>query len=205
MRRSYSFLCKTSNIKYACQNCFNQNKLLFLSLLFICIVGLLTGIFVALKCGITTATLKDFNLQIYTCEDGSFFGNFFSRFISCFGNVLLLFLCSLAIFITPVGHVLVAYRCYLVGFNTTLLITLFGISGAISGIIIILPCQLVITAICIVYFVLMCNRRSQKKKFGRCDLPFLKPTLLFALLLLVICLTETLLLTLFSVNTILVL
>ena len=205
MKKSYSLLCRTSNIKYACQNCFNQNKLLFLSLLFICIVGLLTGIFVALKCGITTSTLKDFNLQIYTCENGSFFGNFFSRFCSCFGNVLILFICSLTIVLLPIGYTLIAYRCYLVGFNTTLLITLFGINGAISGIIIILPCQLIISAICIIYFVLMSNRRTQKKKFGRCDLTFLKPILLFSLLLLIICLIETLLITIFSVNTILVL
>ena len=205
MHKSYSFLCKTSNIKYVCQNCYNQNKLLFLSLLFVCIVGILTGIFVALKCGITTSTLKDYNLQIYTCENSSFFGNFFSRFGSCFGNVIILFICTLGIILIPVGYTLIAYRCYLVGFNTTLLITLFGISGAISGIIIILPCQLIISALCIIYFVLMSNRRKQKKCFGHSDLNFLKTTLLFLVLLLLICVIETLLLTIFSVNTILVL
>lgn len=205
MRGSYSFMCRTSNIKYAFSNCFKQNKLLFLTLFFVCIVGILTGVFVALKCGITTATLKDFNLEIYSCNDNSFFGNFFSRFISCFFNIIILLVCSLTVFLVPVGYILVAYRGYLVGFNTTLLISLFGISGALSGLLIIFPSQILISIICIVYFVLMTNRAVQKKKFGTSQINVLKTTLVCLVVLLIICLVESLLLGVFSVKTILVL
>jgi hypothetical protein len=65
---------------------------------------------------------------------------------------MLISVASLHVLFIPIGYVVVGYIAYLLGFNITVLICLFGISGAITSILVILPCQLAILAVLSVYF-----------------------------------------------------
>lgn len=197
-------MCKTSNIKYSILAGFKQNKFLYIFSVFVAVLGLITGIFVALKCGITLATLNDYNLSVYTCENVASFAMFISRLFSCFCVLLILTISSLYVLLIPVGFIFIGYRSYLVGFNCALLVCLFGISGAITSILVIFPCQLLLTLTFIVYFVMMINRAEQRKKFGQSCTSFWKMFFIFTAILFFICLVETLLLILFNASTILV-
>lgn len=192
--KSYAFMCKISDLKYGIISNFKKNKILYLFSLLLSLVGLLTGIFVAFKCGVTLSTLNDFNLQIYTCNELASFNYFFTRLISYTLFLLILFICSLTVYLVPVGLILIAYRTYLAGFNCTLLLTLFGISGALTSIIIILPFQLIITFLYVIYFILTINRTESKKRFGNCDISFCKLFFSFFIILTFLNLIQTILL-----------
>ena len=146
-------MCKTSNIKYFILEKFKKHRFVLISLIFFAIVGLLTGVFVALKCGVTLATLSDYNLDSYTCSQINSFSNFMTRLLSCGCNMVLLCVSATFVFIIPVGYILTAYRMYLAGFNCALLASLYGFTGALNSILIILPCQIFISVILILYFI----------------------------------------------------
>ena len=192
--KSYAFLCKVSDIKYGMLSNFKKNKFLYFITFLFAGIGLLTGIFVAFKCGITLSTLNDFNLHIYTSNELALFSYFFTRLASYILFLLLLFICSLTVYLVPVGLILIAYRTYLAGFNCILLLTLFGISGAFTSIIIILPFQLIITLLYIVYYILLLNRAESKRKFGYCNLSFFKIFFSLFLILTILNLIQTMLL-----------
>lgn len=192
--KSYAFVCKVSNIKYSLIANFKKNKILYIVSLFLVFLGFLTGIFVAIKSGITLSTLSDYNLCVYSSSQLSSFSYFFTRLISYTSFLVILSICSFTIYFLPVGFILIAYRTYLAGFNCCLLFLLFGVSGAITSILIILPFQLIITLIFITYFVLMINRTEQKRKFGSCDISFKKSLCWFFVFLTILNLIETILL-----------
>ena len=166
MKKSYAVLCNFSNIKYACKTNFLKNKIIYLILFFLSIFGILTGILVALKCGITSATLGDYNLCYYEAEQLSSFSLFFKRLFSHIIFLFVLSCLSLNVCLVPVGIILITYRTYLAGFNCALLVSMFGVSGGITSLIIILPLQLFATLLFITFFVLMINRAEQRKKIG---------------------------------------
>jgi len=192
--KSYALLCKVSNIKYSFIANLKKNKILYIISLFLALLGFLTGIFVAIKSGITLATLSDYNLCVYSSSQLSSFSYFFTRLLSYTSFLVILSICSLSIYLLPVGFILIAYRTYLAGFNCCLLILLFGVSGAITSILIILPFQLIITLTFIIYFVLVINRAEQKRKFGSSDISFKKLFGWFFVFLTILNLIETLLL-----------
>lgn len=196
-------MCRTTNLKYIVTEKFRAHKYIFISLVFFAIVGLLTGIFVAIKCGVSASTLTDFNLESYTCTKINSFSNFVTRLWSCVVNIFILFIASLWLFLVPVGYVVTAYRMYLAGFNCALLVCLYGFTGAITSILIVLPCQIVISFILICFFVSMIDASVEKRKFHSRP-KTLKKVLLFVLLTAAICLLETILLTIFSAKVIFV-
>lgn len=204
MKKSYSFLCKVSNIKYGLISTYKHNKLIIFIGLFCVLVGLLTGIFVAFKSGITTSTLGDYNLQIYSCQEYADIHSLLSRIFSYLCVLLILTVCSLTVFLTPIGFLTIAYRSYLIGFNCSLMIILFGVSGAINSLIIILPFQLASMLVFLVYFVLRLNISVQKRKIGSSDLNASKVFILTLIILILLAIVETLLLLLFNAGTILV-
>lgn len=192
------------NFKFALKSFFADNKFMIISLIVVAFLGLLTGILVAIKSGLTISNLGDFNIKISEHTGVVEFAGVWERFKSVFINVLLISVASLYVLLIPVGYVVVAYRAYLLGFNITLLICLLGVSGAITSILVILPCQLLILATLICYFVVLVSVMDSRKRYGRSEFNFFKVVLLFLLVLFVLCVIEALLLTLFSANTILV-
>lgn len=204
MAKSYTYLCKVSNIKYTILGCVKRNKFLIIISLFLGLIGLLTGIFVAIKCGITTATLSDYNLTIYSCNEYADFGAFISRIFSYLCLLAILTVTSLNVVIVPIGLATLTYRAYLIGFNVTLLIVLYGFTGAFTSLIIIFPIQIVSMLILVAYFVVTINSRMQKKRYGKSEISLFKTFLISFGLLILLSLIETLLLIIFKASNILV-
>lgn len=201
---SKKFSRKSMNFKFAVKSFFLANKFLIISLCVAIFLGLLTGILVAVKSGICADNLHHFNLKVCEHTGELQFASVWERFRSVLINVMLITVASLHVLLIPIGYVVVAYRAYLLGFNITVLICLFGISGAITSILVILPCQLAILAVLSVYFSVMISIIDSRKRYGRCSQSILKVLILFLVILFVICLVEAILLGLFSANTILV-
>ena len=118
----------------------------------------------------------------------------------CFG-------CSFTDYLLPVAVLFLAYRGYLLGVNTCLIIAVNGISGIIFSIIIVLPCQLLALAIMLLFYILMSRCYKDRRLLGGCRVPNQKMKILIAtfLAVIVVCLLEALLLAIFSPKVILVL
>ena len=198
------FSRKSMNFRFAVKSFFLANKFLMISLCVTIFLGLLTGILVAIKSGICTDNLQHFDLKVCEHTGELQFASVWERFRSVLINVMLITVASLHVFLIPIGYVVVAYRAYLLGFNIAVLICLFGISGAITSILVILPCQLAILAVLSVYFSVMISIMDSRKRYGRCNQNIFKVIILFLVVLFVICIVEAILLGLFSANTILV-
>ena len=203
--QTYSRLNKISNIKYNLTGFFRFNKIKILVLIFIAVLGIFTGIFTATKSGINITNFQGYNLYIYA--DGSVFSFdvFFYRMLSHITVLVIISICSYSIFLLPLSYILFFYRAYLIGLNCTFLIILFGFSGIFTSVIIIIPCQIIITFIFIIYFCLMINRAVEKKRFGICNKPkFINIFLITLLILTLLNFIETMLLILLNARTIFV-
>lgn len=205
MAKSYFFLRKRINFNFSIKSFFEANKILIIILLACFLIGLLTGIFVAIKSGITLETISDFNLSIKHCENEFYLADFWTRFSSVLINMLILLVASLYVLLIPIGCVIIIYRSYLIGFNCTLIIALFGFSGAITSILVLFPLQIIISAFLILFFILNIKMSEQKKKYGIAKSGRFKISFLFIILFLVLIIIESILLYLFNATTILVL
>lgn len=203
--QAYSRINRISNIKYGITGFFRQNKIKIFVLIFLAVLGILTGVFTALKSGISVYNSQDYNLFVFTNGNLFSFDIFFSRMLSHITVIAVISLGSLTIFLLPFSYLIYIYRTYLIGFNCTLLIVLFGFSGIFTSIVIIIPCQIAVTFVFIVYFCIMINRAIEKRRFGYCEKPkFLKVFLITLLILTLLNVIETLLLICLNGNTILV-
>lgn len=202
--RSCRFNRRAMNLKYALLGFFRESKVLILIMCVIVAIGLLTGVFVAIKSGITVATLSDFDISLSKCGGGIAFASVWERFFSVLINFAIILVASLSIFLLPLGFVVVAYRAYLVGFNVALMVCLFGVGGAISGIIVVVPCQILLLALEILFFVAMVKNADCKKKYGRPCLNFVGWLLVCLGVGFLLCLAEAILLFVFSATAILV-
>lgn len=205
MPKSIYALRKILNKKYAVLNFLSANKALIISFVMVILLGLITGIFVAVKSGITITNAANFDLCIIDCSGKLQFAGVWARLSSVLVNMLILLVASTSVFLLPLGFITLAYRAYLLGFNITLLVCLCGFGGAISAIIVIVPCQLVLLALEVLFCIIMVHNIDCKKKFGRaCGVGVTKWIFLFLIALFVVCLLETMLLGIFSARTILV-
>lgn len=203
--QAYSRINRISNIKYGITGFFRQNKIKIFVLIFLAVLGILTGVFTALKSGISVYNTQDYNLFVFTNGNLFSFDIFFSRMLSHITVIAVISLGSLTILLLPFSYLIYIYRAYLIGFNCTLLIVLFGFSGIFTSIVIIIPCQIAVTFVFIVYFCIMINRAIEKRRFGYCEKPkFLKVFLITLLILTLLNVIETLLLICLNGNTILV-
>lgn len=204
MRTSWRLNRKAMNLKYALLGFFRESKVLILLFCVISAIGILTGVLVAIKSGITLANIGDYGICISKCGNTIAFATVWERFFSVTINFAIIFVASLSVFVLPLGFVVVAYRAYLVGFNVALMVCLFGVGGAISGIIVVVPCQILLLAIEILFCVAMVKNADCKKKYGRPCCSF--PKWLFACLgaTFLVCLVEAILLCAFSASAILV-
>lgn len=110
---------------------------------------------------------------------------------------------SIVVFTLPIGVLIVGFRGYLLGFNISALCAGFGLSGIIDAILIVLPCQLCILFLLVIYLAFISKAHSNCKRFGEKG-SRLKIFLLFFLLLLVVNLIETILICIFAPSVILV-
>lgn len=196
--KTKSFL---SNFTYSCKSHMSECKLRLIITYVLLVLGLFIGVFVAVRLNNDGILDKagDYGFVDFSLSNVASFSSFFKRLLSfaVLGGLICLF--SLTIFLYPIAEIILIYRAYLIGLNLVIIIICGGLGGLFTSLLIILPCQLVAimilsTMFCIFSKQAKCSGREKWKTVGIC----------FALLL-VVDIVETILLSIFSANIILVL
>lgn len=204
--RNDKFALSTNGIKYSLAEGFKSNKKTCFLLIILSFVGILTGVFTAINyCnGETLINFNDFSLCQYLNGELGTLELFFSRFLSYSIVILIVSFSSLSIFLIPINFFLIAYRGYLLSLNVSIMVILYGIGGILTGLLIILPCQLLSLIVIGMYICASNSKAISKKKYGTCNNKLLSKFFLTLIILTFLNLAETLLLTLFSSRIILV-
>lgn len=188
----------------------HRHKVLLLCLLFVSIVAVLTGVFTAIKNAdnYSAVWFDNYNIKNFYNSDMGTWDLFFNRFGSYLVCLLIVLISSLNIFLTPFGIVVLVLRSYLVGLNCCFMFLLFGLSGMLTTIIIILPIQIINLVLLIAFCAQMFIRARNKQKYGTYCVGGEKKTMsiffIFLVLFTLVNAVETLLLFMFSSKIILV-
>ena len=187
-----------------------KHKILLIVLSFVALVSVLTGVFTAIKNAdnYSSVWFDNYNIMnFYNSKIGTWelFFNRFGSYLICLGVV---FASSFHVLLSPFSIMAIVIRSYLVGLNCCFMFLLFGLSGMLTTIIIILPIQLINVLLLIAFCSLMFVRARNKQKYGSyCVGGEKKPFVLFLIFLVLFTLVnvvETLLLFIFSSKIILV-
>lgn len=196
MSKSYKSHSFFYGLKFSCINSLKANKVKVVVSFSLILIAICTGIFVAIKynnaynlCQLQEIDIDDFYSGIAGSSSA-----FLSRSLSLCVNVLLLSLLAFSPFLLPLAEVLFVYRGYLFGLNFALMVIFYGLGGAITAIVVVLPCQLCIIAMMVMFFLVLQKINSNSKKFGCADCNRILFVLIFLLLLLAVNLIETVLL-----------
>ena len=180
------------------------NKFMLIIFLVISIITLFTGIIIAAKTH--SSIMANDNFGLVDITTGGLTTTFFTRLLSMMFMVLILFGCSFTIYVVPISIIFISYRSYLLGLNICLMIINYGFSGALISIIVAFPCQLIAIGVMILFYVTMLKTNKDYKAWGGCRTPYqrLKILIITIIVLLLLCLLESLLLAIFSAKVILV-
>lgn len=163
-----SFSRRFGGLKYKLFDTFKENKKTTLFLIIFCLIGLLTGIFTAIRYsnGASLINFNDFSLSQYLSGELGTSDLFFSRLLSTSVVVVITCLCSFSIFLIPVNFILVTYRAYLLTLNCSLIIIVNGLGGFVTCLLIIFPCQVISLLIICLFCSISCKRAVLKRRYG---------------------------------------
>lgn len=193
-------------IKYKFVEGINNNKKTCFIIVIVCLLGILTGVFTAINyCnGQSLINFNDYSICKFLSGDLATLNLFFSRFFSYTLVLTIIWVSSLSVYLFPVSLFVLAYRGYLLSLKVSIMIILYGVSGFITGFIVVFPIHLA-GLILLSCFACLCFKKAcLKRKFGTCNFNLWDKYLLFLLLLTVLNIIETFLLTIFSGKSILV-
>ena len=194
-------------LKYSIKDYFYQNKLKLLICLVFCVVGLLTGIFTAVKLFKLgdSELLEAFNSSFTITDLEQFSSNFFGRFLSYEFVSILLIVFSIHPALYIFGWCLLAYRTFLIAINCVSIILFFSFNGILKSLLILLPCQIIMLLILMLFYCYMCRQIKIDKFVKHTKLKnILTPFLIVTLCLTIVNLVETILLLIFKSSIILV-
>lgn len=183
-----------------------ENKIRLFIILFLIFTALLTGIFTALKAD--DIKLYTFDYLIYDYVEGEIitFNALFNRLLSVEVVFAIVTIASLSPLLSTIGYFVLIYRSYLVGFNITIIVINFGLTGVFSSLIVLLS-QLIILFTFSLFFIIMISRAKTRSKYGKsaCRTKFgiNHPTLITQIMLVLIVLIETILFVIFQSKVIL--
>lgn len=206
MVKSYKAHSFFNGLRFSCGNAIKENKVKIFVSLALVLVAIFTGVFIAIKCHRTyeLGRLREISLNDFYMGIAASSSAFFSRSISLVVNVLILTGLSFSPFLLPLAQVLFVYRGYLFGLNFALVFIFYGIGGAITGIIVILPCQIATLFVLIMFFVIFQKINRNCRRFGGAECNRFLFVVLGIVLLLLLNLIETILLCVLSGKVIMV-
>ena len=204
--RNGKFAVNVTGLKYKIAEGFKNNKKTCFFIFIVALIGVLTGVFTAINyCnGATLINFNDFSLCKYLAGELGSLELFFSRFLSYTTILLIVAFSSISVFILPVNFFLIAYRGYLLSLNVSIMVIMYGIGGIMTGLVIILPCQLISLFLICTFVCVASNKAHMKKRYGHCNFKLWDKLLIIGLLLTAINVIETLLIYIFSSKVILV-
>ncbi len=194
-----------NGLRFSCVNALKANRVKIVVTAILILIAISTGVFVAIKskgsdlCNLQEISLSDFYSGFVA--SASAFG---ARCFSLVVNVLILVALSFSPYLFPLSILLFVYRAYLFGLNFALIFIFYGIGSAFTAVVIILPCQLLMIFVLLMFYLILERMNCNCKKFGGSDCNRLMFILMSFLLLLLINLAETILLLLLSGRVILV-
>lgn len=198
---------KFAGFKYQTIDFLYRHKIKIYICLFCLVLGILTGVFTAIKMFNTDSSelFDAFNITTSISEIESLSANFFGRLVSCEIVAILLLLFSQTIFTEIFGYCLITYRAFLVSINCVSLVIIYSFGGVLKAILIILPCQLIMLFVLCMYFCYnnyLCIERRKYRSIKAKD--FIFPFLIVSAVLGIANILETVLLFVFQSNVILV-
>lgn len=205
--KSYAAAAKWANLKYSTVGFFKANQFKIIIVSAIVLLAFVTGIFSAVKFvdGESTIAYSDFGIKEFASGNSGTTAMFFERFASYGAVIIVLSLCSLTAFLFPIGVVFLVYRGFLLGLNITFVVVLYGMSGIVTGILIIFPLQLAMLCLLLWFFILARDKCVVKGKYGtKKGVNLAVLMLVFLLLLTLVNIAETTLLVLTSARVILI-
>lgn len=205
--KSYAMAAKFSNIKYSVVAFFKANQIRIIIVAGFVLLAFVTGIFSAVKFigGEISLAYSDFGIKEFANGNSGTTAMFFERFASCGVVIVVLSVCSLTAVLFPIGVVFLVYRSFLLGLNIAFVVVLYGISGIITGILIIFPLQLIMLLLMLWFFILARDKCIAKGKYGKKrGMGVFVLMLIFLLALTLVNLAETILLVISSSRVILV-
>ncbi len=165
-----------NGLKFSFLNAMKANKIKIIITFAIILVGIFTGIFVAIKSDKTFSLelLQDISLKNYYSGFVLSTSTFFIRYLSlCINLVIITFIaCFPKLF--PLSWVLYIYRAYLFGLNFSLIFIIYGVGSMFTAIVVILPCQLLTLFLMLLYQITLSQIILNLKKYGSCEIS--KPT-----------------------------
>ncbi len=182
-----------------------ERKAIILIFSLFMLVAFLTGIIVGVKTHNSYIVSNNFGV-VNISSNAVSASTFFTRLFSMLLVTLLLFGCSYTKWFSPIALILLVYRSYLLGLYACLMIALYGVSGTIVSIIIMLPCQLLVLAVMLMVYVTLAKTWKDNRCYGIYKTQRQKTKILLTglLLLLGICICEELIIVIFSAKVILV-
>ena len=195
-----NFSSKVLNLKYAFFESVKDCKKTYFFLVLLALIGILTGVFTAINyCnGATLAYFSNYSLNKFLLGELATFNLIFYRFLSYTTVVVIVSITSLSVYLIPINFFLIAYRGYLLSLNVSIMVILYGIGGILTGIFVVLPCQLISLIIISFYAGSACKRAYNRKCYGTNHLKKLPRLLLTIIALTIVNLIETILLAVFS-------
>ena len=206
MIKSYKSRSLFSTLKFSFGDAVRKNRWKLIFSIFIAVAGIVFGVVIATKADLNDAlkTLQDISIKNFQNGIVGSAGEFFARFFSLLFNVFLLVLFSFSSYMFPLAEILFAYRGYLFGVNFALIFVFYGFGSAITAIAVILPVQLIIMFVLIMFYLILLKMNSDNKRFGCSEGNRFVFVILVVILLLFLDLVETLLLLLLNGRVILV-
>lgn len=194
-----------NGLRFSISKTLKENRAKFFLSIILSLIAISVGVFVAIRYnGESLSSLQEISLDDFKSGFVGSSSCFFSRTLSLFINVLILFALSFLPILFPLAELLIVYRAYLFGLNFALIFLLYGLGGSLTAIVVILPCQLLTLFALIMFYLIISKINSNCKKFGGTECNRFVFLLVGFLLLVCINLVETLLLYLLNGQVILV-
>ena len=194
-------MARLSEFKFNLSEFYNKHKYITLTLLFLVIVALLTGVFTAIKMYRISSNVSFEDFSFITLYNGSIydFSVFVKRFLSALIVVGIILLSSINKYLNIIGCAVICYRAFLLSLNCAFIVMLLGLGGALNAILIIFPCNIICILLMLVLFILCvfgCKGDDKSVKF--------KYSTLIMVCILILNIVEWLLLIIFKPTTILI-
>ncbi len=188
-REAFDFVIDT------CKSC----KIKTILVIVVCVIALITGIIVAIRTHDSYSVTNNYGVIDITQNDINS-STFFTRLLSMLLVFALLLGSSYNNYTFVIGIIFLGYRAYLLGLNVCLMIVLYGFSGVIVSFVVAFPCQLLTLFVLGLFFICMSRSFCDFRTFGGCRVPRQKTKVIVSALvcLILLCLLESIMLTIFS-------
>ncbi len=190
---TYNIFCE---IKNKIKEYFLSNKGYIFLVLVIVIISLVTGIFTGIKSSadISIVNCNDKVLVAFFEDDISIFSFFVKRVFGCICVLVVALLLSKTKLIIPISMIFISYFSFSLGLNIIVISLVFGVGGVINLVLVIVPIQIGVLSIYIfgsVSVIKDCLTISTYGKLTSCRRLYSKWLIIFVLLL-VLCIIESL-------------